>query len=395
MKRNFMLILAVLLMNRCLASHHEGSYDSMLKTGAERTESYMPLLTGKSVALVVNHTSLVGDVHLLDSLIALKINVVKIFSPEHGFRGDADAGSFISGGYDQKTGVEVVSLYGKKKKPTPEDLKDVELVVFDIQDVGVRFYTYLSTMTLVMEACAENSIPFMVFDRPNPNGFYTDGPVLEPGYSSFVGMHPVPVVHGMTAGEYAKMVNEEGWLTNNVKCELLVIPVLNYTHQTLYDLPVKPSPNLADMTSIYLYPSLCYFEGTIMSVGRGTEMAFRLTGHPDYKAGDITFTPVSKPGASVNPPFKDQQCHGFDYSNLADSILLNKRIYLQPLIQAWKYFNGKKEFFNNYFNNLAGNSTLRKQIEAGLTEKEIRASWQSGLENFREIRKKYLLYYAE
>ncbi|MGB4205276.1 MAG: DUF1343 domain-containing protein [Bacteroidales bacterium] len=395
MKRNFLLILAVLLMNGCIASHNDGGYDSMLKTGAECTESYLPLLTGKSVALVVNHTSLIGDVHLLDTLIALKINVVKIFSPEHGFRGDADAGSYISGGYDQKTGIEVVSLYGKKKKPTPEDLKDVEIVVFDIQDVGVRFYTYLSTMTLVMEACAENSIPFIVFDRPNPNGFYTDGPVLQPDYSSFVGMHPVPVVHGMTAGEYAKMVNEEGWLTNNIKCELLVIPVLNYTHQTLYDLPVKPSPNLADMTSVYLYPSLCFFEGTIMSVGRGTEMAFRLIGHPDYKAGDTTFTPVSKPGASVNPPFKDQQCYGFDYSNLADSVLLNKRIYLQPLIQAWMYFNGKKEFFNNYFNNLAGNSTLRNQIEAGLTEKEIRASWQPGLENFRKIREKYLLYDAE
>ncbi len=392
MKRYFPVILAVLLIQGCHAGTQVNTTDKSLKTGAERTEIYLPVLFGKNIALVANHTTLIGSSHLLDTLLAVGVKVSKVFSPEHGFRGDADAGLLVSGGIDQKTGVEVVSLYGKNKKPLPEDLHNVDMVIFDIQDVGVRFYTYLSTMSLVMEACGENGIPVMVLDRPNPNGFYVDGPVLEENYVSFVGMHPVPVVHGMTAGEYANMVNGEGWLASGVKCELNVVTMLNYSHQTLYELPVKPSPNLADMTSVYLYPSLCFFEGTMMSVGRGTDKPFRMIGHPDYIIGDISFTPVSRPGASVNPPLKDQVCRGFDYSHLADSILLHPKIYLEPLLQAWHYFKNTKVFFNNYFNTLAGNSILRSQIEAGMTESEIRAGWQPGLEQFKKLREKYLLY---
>ncbi|MBE0663952.1 MAG: DUF1343 domain-containing protein [Bacteroidales bacterium] len=390
--RKIPFIALLLLVSSCRATPRQDANPKMLVTGAERTEIYLPMLKGKNIGLVANHTSLIGTTHLLDSLLALEVNIIKVFSPEHGFRGDADAGAQVSGGIDPKTGVAVVSLYGQKKKPTQEDLLGLELVIFDIQDVGARFYTYISTMTLVMEACAEKSIPLMVLDRPNPNGFYVDGPVLEPEYTTFVGLHPVPVVHGMTVAEYAQMVNGEGWLEAGLSCELKVVPMLNYDHQTLYELPVKPSPNLQDMTSVYLYPSLCFFEGTMMSVGRGTGKPFRIIGHPDYTEGDFKFIPVATPGAALNPPFKDQECVGFDFSDMAYSIILHQRLSLQPLINAYRFFKNEKSFFNNYFNTLAGTATLRAQIEAGLSEAEIRESWQEDLAEFRKTRKKYLLY---
>jgi len=385
-------IIALFLLGTFAACHAQDNSPKGIVLAAERTEIWLPALEGKRVALVANHTTRIGNVHLLDSMLQLGVRVKKVFSPEHGFRGDADAGAHVAGGVDSRTGVQVVSLYGSKKKPEPADLVGIDVVVFDIQDVGARFYTYISTLSLVMEACAENDIPVMVFDRPNPNGFYVDGPLLDKQFTSFVGMHPVPVVHGMTVGEYALMVNGEGWLTGGVKSNLSVISMLNYHHDLLYQLPEKPSPNLPDMTSVYLYPSLCFFEGTFMSVGRGTSTPFRIVGHPDYKVGTFSFTPVSTPGASINPPFKDQVCHGFDYSHLADSILGQKRLFLQPVIDAYLFFKDKPGFFNNYFNTLAGNSSLRRQIESGLSEAEIRASWQKDLEKFKGVREKYLLY---
>jgi uncharacterized protein YbbC (DUF1343 family) len=387
-----MTFIAFLLICSCYATPTQDANQEFVVTGAERTEIYLPMLESKAIGLVANHTSLIGTTHLLDSLLALDVNIIKVFSPEHGFRGDADAGAQVTGGIDPKTGVTVVSLYGQKKKPAKEDLLGLDMVIFDIQDVGARFYTYISTMTLVMEACAEKGIPLLVFDRPNPNGFYVDGPVLEPGFTSFVGMHPVPVVHGMTIAEYAQMVQGEGWLEGGISCELKVVPLLNYDHQTLYELAVKPSPNLPDMTAVYLYPSLCFFEGTMMSVGRGTEKPFRIAGHPGYTEGDFRFTPVATPGASLSPPFKDQECIGFDFSDLAYSIILQQQLSLQPLINAYRFFRNEKSFFNNYFNTLAGTASLKAQIEAGLSEDEIRESWQEGLAEFRKTRKKYLLY---
>jgi uncharacterized protein YbbC (DUF1343 family) len=388
----YFIMFLIMIFTACQASNQKSRNLDLVVTGAERTEIYSPALEGKRLALVANHTSMIGSTHLVDSLLAHGFQIKKVFAPEHGFRGEAEDGTHIASGIDSKTGVMVVSIYGQTRKPSQQDLEDVDLVIFDIQDVGARFYTFISTMSLVMEACAERGIPFMVLDRPNPNGFYVDGPVLEPGFASFVGMHPVPVVHGMTVAEYAQMVNGEGWLNGGLTCELKVVPMLNYDHQTLYKLPVRPSPNLPDMTAVYLYPSLCFFEGTIISVGRGTERPFRIIGHPDYQEGSIEFTPVSIKGASVHPPHKDQLCLGFDMSYLADSILINKRLHLQPLIDAWNFFKDDEAFFNDYFSKLAGNSTLRQQIEAGLTESEIRASWQEDLERFKKMREKYLIY---
>lgn len=390
--RLYFVIAFILSVASCRASDPVLTENPAIVTGAERTPEYLPLLDGKNIALVANHTSKIGKVHLVDTLMTLGIRIKKVFAPEHGFRGEAEDGAHIASGIDRKSGIKVVSIYGQSRKPSPQDLKYIDLVIFDIQDVGARFYTFISTMSLVMEACAEQGIPFLVLDRPNPNGFYVDGPVLDPRFSSFVGMHPVPVVHGMTVGEYAQMVNEEGWLANGVRCDLKVIPMLNYDHQKLYQLPVRPSPNLPDMTSVYLYPSLCLFEGTIISVGRGTVKPFRVIGHPDYASGNIEFKPVPIPGVSLNPPHKDKVCRGFDMSYLADSIIANKRLYLQPLIDAYNFFKSDASFFTSYFNRLAGGETLRKQIEAGLSEKEIRESWKRDLAHFREKRKKYLIY---
>ncbi|MDZ4205385.1 MAG: DUF1343 domain-containing protein [Bacteroidales bacterium] len=371
---------------------HNNKQTAPIITGAERTDVYLPLLQNMNIAVVSNHTSLVGKTHLVDTLVALGIRVKKIFSPEHGFRGDAAAGEHVISGVDIKTGLPVVSLYGNKKKPAHSDLHGIELVIYDIQDVGVRFYTYISTMTLMMEACAEQNIPVIIFDRPNPNGFYVDGPVLENGFESFVGMHPVPVVYGMTIGEYALMVNGEGWLKGGLKCELKVIEVLSYQHTTLYHLPVKPSPNLATMEAVYLYPSLCFFEGTFLSVGRGTPKPFQWVGHPNFLPGKLRFTPVNTPGAALNPVLIGQECRGIDYTFLVDSILQHKRLYLEPLIEAASFFSDNPGFFNSYFNILAGNCALQKQIQSKMSLDEIKKEWNDSLEAFHSIRKKYLLY---
>ncbi len=366
--------------------------NNLIKPGAERTDEYLKLLNNRRVAVVANQTSMIGNTHLVDSLLKLGVNIIKVFGPEHGFRGNAGAGEKVKDNTDIKTGLPVISLYGKHKKPTPGDLKDVDVVVFDIQDVGVRFYTYISTMTYVMEACAENGTDFIVLDRPNPHGGYIDGPVLEPDYSSFVGMHKVPVVHGMTVGEYARMVNGEGWLNNGVQCNLKVIKVGNYTHNSYYKLPVPPSPNLPDMNAIELYPSLCFFEGTIISVGRGTGKPFQVIGHPGFTEGDYSFTPVDIPGAAMNPKYEGEKCYGFDLSGFADTIVFEKRLDLRWLIKMYDYFKGKDDFFNSFFDKLAGTANLREQIISGLPEKEIRESWKPGLTGFNKIREKYLLY---
>lgn len=364
--------------------------------GAERFDQYLEKLKGKNVGMVVNQTSLVGtpykETHLVDSLLKLKIPVKKILTPEHGFRGTADAGEKVKSGVDEKTGLPIVSLYGNNKKPTPENLSDLDVLVFDIQDVGARFYTYISTLHYVMEACAENGKELIVLDRPNPNGFYIDGPVLDTAYHSFVGMHPVPVVHGMTIGEYAKMLNGEKWLKNGVQCKLTVIPCENYDHNMLYKVRVKPSPNLPNMTAMYLYPSLCFFEGTPVSVGRGTDKPFQIIGHPDYTTHNFSFTPQSVEGAK-EPPLKDKLCYGIDLSTLQRDYLTKKKsLNLEWLIEFYQKFPNKEKFFTPFFTKLAGTPELQKQIEDGKTEAEIRSSWMLDLEQFKNIRRKYLLY---
>lgn len=362
--------------------------------GACRPMLYLPAIKNKNVALVANHTSVVGNTHLLDTLLSQGIKVVRIFCPEHGFRGNEDAGAQISSGVDSKTGIPVVSLYGKKLKPSEDDLKNVDVVLYDLQDVGVRFYTYISTLTYVMEACGQHFVPLFILDRPNPNGFYVDGPVLDLKYKSFVGMHPIPVVYGMTAGELAMMINEEGWLPGKKKCEGLgVIPCQNYSHKSVYQLPVHPSPNLQTMSAVYLYPSLCLFEGTSINVGRGTDFPFLVYGSPSLKNSEFTYTPQSIEGKSKNPLHEGQLCHGVDLRNLPEQTLIaDARFNLEYLLDAYKNTDDKKTFFNSYFENLAGTGTLRAQIIKGDSPESIRKSWQPGLDKFKVIRKKYLLY---
>jgi uncharacterized protein YbbC (DUF1343 family) len=361
-------------------------------TGAERLDQYLPGLRGKRVGIVANHTSIIGEVHLVDSLLSLGADIRKIFTPEHGFRGTADAGERIGTSVDQRTGLPLISLYGNNLKPSNEDLKDLDIVIYDIQDVGARFYTYISTMHYVMEACAENGIPFMVLDRPNPNGFYVDGPVLDPEYRSFVGMHPVPVVHGMTVAEYAKMVNGEGWLFGGIKADLRYVICENYDHLTLYRLPVRPSPNLQTQLAIYLYPSLCFFEGTIMSVGRGTHFPFMGFGHPLLANADFQFIPESTEGARF-PPLIGEIVNGVDLTGTCEEYLIERRsLNLEWLLFAYTNTPREIEFFNNFFSRLSGNSLLRSWIESGLTASEISASWLQDVEDFKKIRRKYLLY---
>lgn len=364
--------------------------DTIAKPAALQISSYLPLIEGKNVGLVVNQTSTLNGVHLVDSLISLNVNITKIFAPEHGFRGKASAGEKIEHGTDAKTGLPILSLYGKNRKPTPEMLSDLDVVIFDIQDVGVRFYTYISTMHYMMEACAENNIPLIVLDRPNPNGDYVDGPVLDTNFISFVGMHPIPVVHGCTVGELAKMINGEGWLENGVKCDLTIIEMENYTHNMRYSLPVRPSPNLPNDLSIRLYPSLCFFEGTQISVGRGTDFPFQVAGYPDERFGNFTFTPVSMPEAAKYPKYENEKCYGIDLRNKK----LSHKFTLKYLIYFYQKFENKEEFFleSLFIDRLAGTSELRKQIIKGLTEDEIRATWQEKLDNYNLIRQKYLIY---
>ena len=365
-----------------------------LQTGAERMEVYVPRLKGKKVGLVINHTAIVGETHLLDTLLRLGVDIRRVFVPEHGLRGTADAGEKIQDGKDPQTGVPMASLYGSRRKPSPEDLAGLDLLIFDIQDVGVRFYTYISTLHYVMEACAEQGLPLMVLDRPNPNGHYVDGPILDTAYRSFVGMHPVPVVHGMTVGEYAQMVNGEGWLKGGVACKLEVVKCSGYTHQTPYVLPRKPSPNLPNMRAIYLYPSICYFEGTQVSLGRGTDKQFQVLGTPGFPLGDYTFTPEPKEGA-MQPFLLGKLCKGYDLTALApEDIREWRKIHLDYLIHFYQNYPDKDQFFLKtlFIDKLAGGSSLRTPLVPGWDEDKIRASWEPGLSQYKEKRKQYLLY---
>ena len=363
-----------------------------LKVGADRTTEYLPLLKGKSVAVVANQSSVIKNTHLVDSLIALKVSVKKVFCPEHGFRGLVDAGEKVATEKDAKTGLSIISLYGKNKKPSVADLKDVDVVIFDIQDVGVRFYTYLSTLHYVMEACAENNKQVIVLDRPNPNGHYIDGPVLEDAYKSFLGLHPVPIVYGLTIGEYAQMINGEGWLKGGVKCNLKVITITNYSHNDMFELGIRPSPNLPNMSSVYLYPSLGLFEGTQISVGRGTDFPFQVIGSPVLEKANYKFTPQPKPGA-MEPKYKGIECKGHNLSEFGKEYMKDtKKIYLFWLIGTYANTPDKSKFFDENFNFHAGNATLQQQIKDGVNEDAIRKSWEPGITKFKVIRKKYLLY---
>lgn len=362
------------------------------QVAAERTAEYLPLLKGKRVAVVTNATGMIGTTHLVDSLVALRVDVVKVFAPEHGFRGDADAGELVADGKDQRTGIPLVSLYGKNKKPTPAQVADVDLVLFDIQDVGVRFYTYTSTLHYVMEVAAEQGKEVVVLDRPNPNGTYVDGPVLDTAFRSFVGMHPVPLVHGMTIGEYARMINGERWLKQGVQCALQVVPCVGYERTMAYDLPVRPSPNLPDRAAVLLYPSLGLFEGTPISVGRGTEHPFQCIGTPGGTFGDFEFTPVPRPGAK-DPPQKGKLCKGLDLRGYgSEAFPAEDRIRLEWLLLTYRTAHDKPNFFTKFFDVLAGGTSLRKAIQAGQDEPTIRASWKPGVERFKTMRAPYLLY---
>lgn len=389
------LLILIGLLAICSARAQTSSRQSGLITiGAARFSKYLPLLENKRVGILTNQTAVVGNTHLVDTLLKLHVHIVKIFGPEHGFRGDADAGASVGNSVDAKTGIPVISLYGKHNKPTPEELQDVDVMLYDIQDVGTRFYTYISSMQRFMEAAAQNHKPFIILDRPNPNGFYVDGPVLEEKFHSGVGMQPIPIVYGMTIGEYAKMLVGEHWLNpTGLQPDLTVIPCLNYTHDSLYTLPVKPSPNLPNMASVYLYPSLCFFEGTACSVGRGTAHPFQLFGHPSFPDNLYRFTPEAMAGAT-DPKLKGQTCHGYLVATSAKEALrkADRQVQLKWVIKAYKLYPDKNKFFTRYFNTLAGTDQLQQQIKAGWSEKRIRKSWEPALDKFRQIRKKYLLY---
>ncbi len=359
-------------------------------TGAEQMDVLLPMLQNKSVALMVNHTAVIGQTHLVDSLQRSKINIKKIFSPEHGFRGTADAGEKVGNATDAITGLPIISLYGNNKKPTPEQLADVDVLIFDIQDVGARFYTYISSMHYLMEACAEQGKKLIVLDRPNPNGWYVDGPVLQPEQKSFVGMHPIPIVHGLTVGELAQMINGEGWLADGKKCDLQIIALKNYNHKKKYSLLVKPSPNLPNDHAVALYPSLCLFEGTVMSVGRGTKTPFEIVGHPSLKTMPFKFKPVGVDGMAKNPLYENKVCYGTDLRKEK----IDDQLSLNYLIKFYHQFpdKDKEKFFTPYFDKLAGNSILKEQIKKGMSEEEIRDTWKKELNEYKSIRKKYLLY---
>lgn len=428
-----LLLGAFILTTGLLIAQQKISESTGIQTGAERTRDYLPFLQNKRVAIFANQTTVIGKKHLVDSLLRLKVNIVKIFGPEHGFRGQAGAGEKVANAIDAQTGIPIISLYGDHKKPTADDLHDVDILIFDVQDVGVRFYTYISSLQYVLEAAIEQDIPLLILDRPNPNGFYVDGPVLDPAYKSFVGMQPIPVVHGMTIAEYAKMLMSERWLSTSANKKLdalhanwkeaippvrdvehpylvdqplknmgatlhfnaIIITCLNYTHDDLYVLPVNPSPNLREMQSIYWYPTTCFFEGTVLSEGRGTDRPFQVFGHPSLPDTLYRFVPVPNEGAKKSKCYH-QPCYGWNLSGSTGDVLhwVDRKIQLRYLLDAYRLFPEKDSFFlkNLFFNKLAGNSTLMQQIKEGQSESAIRNSWQPGLETFMAIRKRYLLY---
>lgn len=370
-----------------------------ISPGAYRFNLYVPLLQSYSVGIVANHASEVDGIHLVDTLLQVGLHsksnfqIKKIFSPEHGFSGNFDAGKSIENEGEIFDSIPIVSLYGKNMKPDSLDLLDVDIILFDLQDVGVRFFTYISTLHYVMQACAENNKSLIVLDRPNPHIHYCDGPILEEKYKSFVGMHEVPIVYGMTIGEYAEMINGEGWLGDGLKCDLKVIRIENYLRNSEYNFPIKPSPNLPNMRSILLYPSLCLFEGTIMSVGRGTDFPFQVVGHPNYPQSGFSFMPIRTPGASLYPKLLDEKCYGINLGDIPmDSLRSNSEIKLNYILDMYSIMPVEKDFFIDYFRLLVGNNILEEQIKSGSTEKEIRVSWEPGLSKFKEIRKKYLIY---
>ena len=391
------IAVCLLLLNSCAVAADSVDKHSATKIvpAAERINEYLPLIKDKRVAVFGNHTSMVGEKHLVDTLKKLGVNIVKIFAPEHGFRGTADAGEKVDNTVDQNTGIKVVSLYGKKVRPSKEDLADVDVIVFDIQDVGARFYTYINSLEECMKSAAESNKPIIVLDRPNPNGFYIDGPVLDTAFKSFIGFQPIPVVYGMTIGEYGQMLLGEQWVKTNGWKKLTVIKCAGYDHTSKYQLPVRPSPNLPEMQSIYWYPSTCFFEGTVFSEGRGTEKPFQYIGHPSLPKNMFAFTPVSREGAT-SPKQKDKTCYGYNLAGPIEEVLkkTDGRIQIGYLIDAYKLFPNKDSFFlaNKFINKLAGNDILMKQIREGKTEDQIRASWQPQIKAFKQLRKKYLLY---
>lgn len=375
--------------------------ETAIVTGADQTEAYLPYLQGKRIGMVVNQTSIIGNKPSVDSLHALGVNIVRVFGPEHGFRGDAPAGIKVDDSVDPKTGIQVVSLYGAKRKPTKEDLADIDLMIFDIQDVGTRFYTYTVTLHRIMEACAENGVELLVLDRPNPNGFLIDGPILEPENKSGIGMHPIPIAHGLTVGEFAQMINGEKWLANGVQCKLKVVKVQNYDHNMPYTLPVAPSPNLNTQQAILLYPSTCLFEGTIFNHGRGTMFPFTVMGHPAMKDKyDFSYTPIGIKGMAETPLHQDKVCYGLDLRNYDTNIFRQTgRINLSWMIELYQAYPDKERFFDSKQSNqigsidkLAGTKRFKEQIIAGVSEEEIRKSWEPGLSQYKQMRQNYLLY---
>ncbi|MEO6948376.1 MAG: DUF1343 domain-containing protein [Ginsengibacter sp.] len=398
----FLLLLIVFFQNSCSSSKSVAkSYQNSIRTGADQTEKYIPYLTGKRVAILANQTSIIGSSHLVDSLQKRGINIVKVFGPEHGFRGKASAGATVSDEIDATTGIPIISLYGKKNKPSKEDLADVDVLVYDLQDVGVRFYTNINALSRLMEACSENNKELLILDRPNPNGYLIDGPVLDMKYKSGIGMFPIPMSHGLTVAEFAQMANGQGWLTNKVKCKLKIIPVANYNHDMPYTLPVSPSPNLNTEQAILLYPSTCMFEGVYINHGRGTYSPFTILGSPDYKGVyDFSFTPHSIPGMAETPIFMDQVCYGIDLRKYdTEKLRKSKQINISWIMELYKANPNKEKFFDsklsNQMNNIEiqiGSGLFRQQIISGASEKEIRDSWEPGLSEYKKMRMRYLLY---
>lgn len=387
--RNQLLRISFIISILCLTLTSYAEQNQIV-TGADQPDLYLPKLKGKNLALVVNQTSRIGDQHLVDYLLEKKLTIKRIFAPEHGFRGEAGAGELIDNSKDKNTGISIISIYGKNRKPSAAQLSGIDVVIFDIQDVGCRFYTYISTLHYMMEACAENNVTLLILDRPNPNGDYFDGPILQPAFKSFVGMDPIPVVHGCTIGELAQMINGEKWLAKGVKVKLEIIKVANYTHSMKYEPPVRPSPNLPNYLSIRLYPSLCFFEATSVSVGRGTQFPFQVLGFPDQTFGNFTFTPQSLKGMELNPLQKDKKCFGEDFRELNEA----PRFTLSYFIDWFHKFKNKDEFLtrSQWFNQLMGNEKVLKLILEGKGEAEIRKSWETELANYGAIRQKYLLY---